>query len=61
MLMFPIYWFFLRTALEDEKRANPICTDVFIGDIGEYVEIDGVGYYIDDYAFEVHSYAEMGR
>jgi hypothetical protein len=47
-----IYYFFLKRALTGEKMARPICTTVFMGDISDFVTIDGVGYIITDFTAE---------
>lgn len=53
--MMRIFYFFLKSSLDDTPIRNPICTEDFLGDIGDFVEIDGVGYIITDYAEEVRS------
>lgn len=47
-----IFYFFLNSSLTDEPCAEPIITDNFLGDVGDYVEVDGNGYYVRDYAIE---------
>ena len=47
-----IYYFFLKRTLTGEKMARPICTTVFIGDINDLIQIDGVMYQIVDFAVE---------
>ncbi len=48
----PIFYFFVKTSVGDVVRPNPICSDEFLGEIGDFVEIDGVGHIITDYAEE---------
>ena len=47
-----VFYFFVKSTLTDNKREFPICTDQWLGDIGSYVEWDGIGYTITDYAVE---------
>ena len=48
-----MFYFFLKSSVDDERKANPVCTvNEFLGDIGDYVELDGAGYIIDDYTSE---------
>lgn len=53
--MMRIFYFFLKSSLDDVPAKAPICTDVFLGDIGDFVDIDGVGYIITDYAEEIYA------
>lgn len=48
-----IFYFFLKSAVDDTPVKDPICIDEFIGDIGEFVELDGVGYIVTDYVEEI--------
>lgn len=47
-----VFYFFIKRSLDDAAQQNPICTTVFLGDIGDFFEVDGVGYIITDYAME---------
>lgn len=47
-----IYYFFLKRTLTGEKRETPFCSTTFIGDIGDFIQIDGIGYQITDFAVE---------
>jgi len=50
------FYFFLRSSIDGERKLDPVCTyNEFLGAIGDYVEIDGAGYIIDDYASELIS------
>jgi len=51
-----IFYFWLENSLTGEREAkvNPIITDQFLGDVGETVMVDGVGYIILDWADEAH-------
>lgn len=48
-----IFYFFLKSAVDDIPVENPICTDDFLGEVGEFVELDGVGYIVTDYVEEI--------
>lgn len=54
-----LFYFFVKRSIDDVMREAPICTTVFIGDIGEFCEIDGVGYIIVDYAIEEHCWDDL--
>ena len=54
-----LFYYFLVSSLTGEKRKKPYCTDTFIGDINEFCSIDGVGYYIVDYAVEEVSWTNI--
>ena len=47
-----IFYYFLKSSLEGVVRDTPYITDIYMGDIGDFVTIDGVGYIIIDYAVE---------
>jgi hypothetical protein len=47
-----IFYFFVNSSVDDQPRTDPIITDSFLGNVGDYVEFDGAGYYITDYAIE---------
>lgn len=49
-----IFYYFLKNSVDDTELSTPICTDKYLGEIGDYCEIDGVGYYITDYTVEQH-------
>ena len=57
--MITTFYFFLKNAIDDSPRKMPYCTSTFMGDIGDFVTIDGVGYYITDFAIEKHSWEEL--
>ena len=59
--MTKIFYFFVNFAIDDEPCADPIITTDFIGDIGDYVERDGIGYFIRDYAIEDYYQDEYVR
>jgi hypothetical protein len=48
-----IFYYFVKSALNGDVKENPICSDEFLGDIGDFIEFNGVGYIIIDYAEEV--------
>ena len=47
-----IFYYFLSRSVDGTRMANPYITFDFLGDINGFVELDGVGYYIDDFAIE---------
>lgn len=47
-----VFYYFLKTSLESTMRDTPYVTDTYMGDIGDFVSIDGVGYIIVDYVIE---------
>ena len=52
-----IFYFFLTRTLDDTTEIYP--TDTFLGDIGDYIELDGVGYTISDYTIETYNYFDL--
>lgn len=48
-----IFYFFVKSALDGTVKKNPICSDEFLGDVGDFIEFNGIGYIIIDYAEEV--------
>ena len=48
-----IFYFFLKSAVDDEPLKDPICTDCFLGEIGDFIEFDGIGYIVEDYTEEI--------
>lgn len=53
--MYTVFYYFLTTSLDEIKRENPYVTDQYLGEVNDFVEIDGIGYYITDYAIETWS------
>ena len=53
-----LFYYFVKNSMNDTVNKTPICSSKFMGDIGDYCEIDGVGYYIEDYAVENHNWEE---
>lgn len=47
-----VFYFFLTNALDGTEVKGPYCSQIFLGDVGEFVSIDGVGYYIRDFVVE---------
>ena len=47
-----LYYYFVKSAVDDSPRETPLCFDVFVGGIGDPLVIDGVGYIITDWCFE---------
>lgn len=54
-----IFWYFLKSSVDDVVKTSPICSQVYLGEIGDFVELDGVGFIIVDYAIEQHSWEEL--
>lgn len=54
-----MFYYFLKSSVDDVQREDPICTDEYLGDIGEFCEIDGVGYIIVDYVEEIHFWDDL--
>ena len=52
-----VFYYFLKRTLDDTDEM--ITTNDFLGDIGDYVEIDGVGYTVSDYAMEKYNWFEL--
>ena len=50
------FWYFLKSALTGVAKKDPVGFDYFIGDVGEFTEIDGVGYIICDFVVESHNW-----
>lgn len=48
-----IYYYFLKSTLNDEVLSNPINSNFYLGEIGDFIEINGIGYIITDYAEEI--------
>lgn len=47
-----IFYYFLKTSVDDTPLKKPIETLDYIGNIGDFIELDGVGYIIEDMAYE---------
>jgi hypothetical protein len=50
------FWYFLKSALTNKEKKDPIAADEFLGDVGDFVEINGVGYIICDFVVEEHNW-----
>lgn len=48
-----IFYFFVKDTTDDSLIENPICSDEFLGDIGDVIEWFGQDYTIVDYAIDV--------
>ena len=48
-----IFYYFVKNALTNEVKENPICSDDFLGDINDIIEWYGEDYIIIDYAEEI--------
>lgn len=54
-----IFYYFVKRALTGEVKELPICSDEYLGDINDYIEYNGTGYIIIDYAIEYVNYNEV--
>jgi hypothetical protein len=50
-----IFYYFLTRAIDDEIIKAPLITDQFLGEVGDPVIKDGVGYVIRDYAEDFYN------
>jgi hypothetical protein len=50
--MTTLFYYFLRSAIDDSVNEQPYLTEDFLGEVGDFIELDGVGYYVEDYAME---------
>ena len=48
-----VFYYFLKTAVDDMPVKDPIYSETFLGDIGEFIRIDGINYIIIDYVEEI--------
>ena len=48
-----IYYYFLKSTLDNSILPNPINSNSYLGEIGDFVEINGIKYIITDYAEEI--------
>ena len=53
-----VFYYFVKRAIDNVKVEEPLYFAKFIGDIGQFIEIDGVGYVIID--FVVEEFRERG-
>ena len=49
-----IFYYFLKSSVDEVERPIPYPSDTFLGDIGDFICLDGVGYYITNYIMEYH-------
>ena len=47
-----VFYYFVKRAIDNVKVEKPLYFEKFIGDIGEFLDIDGVGYVIVDFVVE---------
>lgn len=47
-----IFYYFLKRSFDNFVIKTPYITFDFLGNVGEFIEFDGVGYIIEDYAVE---------
>ena len=53
-----VFYYFVKRAIDNVKVEEPLYFEKFIGDIDQFIEIDGVGYVIVD--FVVEEFRERG-
>lgn len=53
-----VFYYFVKRAIDNVKVEEPLYFEEFIGDIDQFIEIDGVGYVIVD--FVVEEFRERG-
>ena len=54
-----VFWYFLKRSLDNTQMRDPVPFFSYLGEIGDYVDLDGVGYIITDYAVENFNYRDM--
>ena len=47
-----LYYYFVKSAVDDFPLEDPICSEKYLGAIGDSIVVDGVGYIITDWFFE---------
>lgn len=47
-----IFYYFVKRAIDNVEVEEPLYFEKFIGDIGEFLDIDGVDYIIVDFVVE---------
>ena len=52
------FYYFLKTAVDEDPIEFPYHTDEYLGEIGDFIELDGIGYIITDYAIDISDYKE---
>ena len=55
-----IFYFFVKEIESGNVKELPICSDEFLGDIGDIIEFNNIEYIIIDYAVEYVNYDEVG-
>ena len=50
-----IFEYTLKTSLDEDVINEPFYSKKFIGDIGDFIEVDGVGYIVIDYKQEQYA------
>lgn len=53
-----VFCYHLKNSIDDEMREAPLYTQTYIGEAGDFVELDGIGYIITDYTHETYSYTD---
>jgi len=48
----PVFYYFLKKNLTGEMREVPYITESYLGEVGDFCTIDGIGYTIVDYVVE---------
>ena len=47
-----LYYYFVKSAVDDSPREDPIYSNSYLGEIGDSIIEDGVGYIITNYVVE---------
>ena len=47
-----LYYYFVKSAVDDFPLEDPICSKDFLGEIGDSIVEDGIGYIITNYIVE---------
>ena len=47
-----LYYYFVKSAVDDFPLEDPICSENYLGEIGDSIVEDGVGYIITNYVVE---------
>ena len=54
-----IFYYFVKRAIDNVEVKEPLYFEKFIGDVGQFIEIDGIGYIIVDFVVEERGYEDL--
>ena len=54
-----IFYYFVKRAIDNVEVKEPLYFEKFIGDVGQFIEIDGIGYVIVDFVVEERGYEDL--